>query len=75
MDIQKIKYSRIFILILGFLLLSALLIPAMAQKLDMDKLKVMKARSIGPAGMSGRVTAIDVVLDDPSIIYIGTASG
>ena len=75
MDIQKIKYSRIFILILGFLLLSALLIPAMAQKLDMDKLKGMKARSIGPAGMSGRVTAIDVVLDDPSIIYIGTASG
>jgi photosystem II stability/assembly factor-like uncharacterized protein len=32
-------------------------------------------RSIGPAGMSGRVTAIDVVRDNPSVIYIGTASG
>ncbi|HID37922.1 MAG TPA: hypothetical protein EYP36_00200 [Calditrichaeota bacterium] len=35
----------------------------------------MKARSIGPAGMSGRVTAIDVVLSNPDVIYIGTASG
>ena len=35
----------------------------------------MKPRSIGPAGMSGRVTAIDVVLSNPDIIYIGTASG
>ncbi len=48
---------------------------ASAQKLDMKKLEGMKARSIGPAGMSGRVTAIDVVLDDTDIIYLGTASG
>ena len=46
-----------------------------AQKLDMDKLKGMKPRSIGPAGMSGRVTAIDAVHDQPDIIYVGTASG
>ena len=32
-------------------------------------------RNIGPAGMSGRITAIDVVLDNPKIWYIGTASG
>lgn len=32
-------------------------------------------RNIGPAGMSGRVTAIDVVLSDPRVWYIGTASG
>ncbi len=32
-------------------------------------------RSIGPAGMSGRITAIDVVLDNPKVWYIGTASG
>ena len=32
-------------------------------------------RSIGPAGMSGRVTAIDVIRDRPEVIYIGTASG
>ncbi len=35
----------------------------------------MKARSIGPAGMSGRIVAIDVVLADPNIIYAGAASG
>jgi photosystem II stability/assembly factor-like uncharacterized protein len=41
----------------------------------MEKLHGLKPRSIGPAGMSGRVTAIDVVLSDPDIMYIGTASG
>ncbi|GAB4476718.1 MAG: hypothetical protein OHK0057_25710 [Thermoflexibacter sp.] len=41
----------------------------------MDKLKGMQARSIGPAGMSGRVTAIAVVHKQPEIIYIGAASG
>ena len=35
----------------------------------------MKPRNIGPGGMSGRVTAIDVVQSDPDIMYVGTASG
>lgn len=35
----------------------------------------MKPRNIGPAGMSGRVTAIDVVHSNPDIMYVGTASG
>ena len=48
--------------------------PSYAQ-LDMDKFAAMKARNIGPAGMSGRVTAIDAVIDNPDIVYIGTASG
>jgi photosystem II stability/assembly factor-like uncharacterized protein len=46
-----------------------------AQKLDMDKLQGMKPRSIGPAGMSGRITALDVVHHQPQIIYAGSASG
>ncbi len=46
-----------------------------AQQLDVEKLKGMKARAIGPAGMSGRITAIDVVNDKPNVIYIGAASG
>jgi hypothetical protein len=33
----------------------------------------MEARSIGPAGMSGRVSAVDVVAQDPNIIYVGAA--
>lgn len=48
---------------------------AIAQKIDMEKLKGMKPRSIGPAGMSGRVTAIDAVVSNPDIIFVGSASG
>ena len=35
----------------------------------------MKPRNIGPGGMSGRVTAIDVVHKNPDVMYVGTASG
>ncbi|MCH7524308.1 MAG: hypothetical protein IIC74_04690 [Bacteroidetes bacterium] len=46
-----------------------------AQEFSMDLVKNMKPRNIGPGGMSGRVTAIDVVLSNPDIMYVGTASG
>ncbi|MEO0555635.1 MAG: hypothetical protein AAF149_20690 [Bacteroidota bacterium] len=46
-----------------------------AQSIDMELLKGMKPRSIGPAGMSGRVTAIDALHSNPDLIYVGTASG
>ena len=46
-----------------------------AQQIDIKKLKGMKPRAIGPAGMSGRITAIDVVNSNPDIIYAGAASG
>ncbi|GAB4428075.1 MAG: hypothetical protein OHK0039_46550 [Bacteroidia bacterium] len=46
-----------------------------AQGSYMDLLDNMKPRSIGPAGMSGRVTAIDGVAGQPDILYVGTASG
>ena len=46
-----------------------------AQQFDTDLLQDLKPRNIGPGGMSGRVTAIDVVLTNPDIIYAGTASG
>ncbi len=46
-----------------------------AQDFNMDLVQDMKPRNIGPGGMSGRVTAIDVVLSNPDIMYVGTASG
>lgn len=46
-----------------------------AQSIDMELLKGLTPRSIGPAGMSGRVTSIDVVQNNPEVIYIGSASG
>ena len=33
------------------------------------------SRQIGPAPMSGRITAIDAVNSDPRIMYIGAAGG
>ena len=41
----------------------------------MSLLGDMKPRSIGPAGASGRVTAVDVVLSNPDIVYLGSAAG
>ena len=50
--------------------------PAQAQPLvDRTKLEGMAPRAIGPAGMSGRVTAIEAVVSNPDIVYAGTASG
>ncbi len=46
-----------------------------AQKQSLEQFKNWKPRNIGPAGMSGRITTIDVVLDNPNIIYLGAASG
>ncbi|MFC0605065.1 VPS10 domain-containing protein [Winogradskyella pulchriflava] len=46
-----------------------------AQEFSMDMVKNMAPRNIGPGGMSGRVTAIDVVTKNPDIMYVGTASG
>jgi len=54
-----------------------LLFPALAwsQAPNLDLFKNIGTRNIGPAGMSGRVTTIDVVENKPDIIYVGTASG
>jgi len=57
---------------LAFLCISAAI---SAQSLTNDILKEMKPRNIGPGGMSGRVTAIDVVTENPDVMYVGTASG
>lgn len=46
-----------------------------AQQIDFSKLENLKIRNVGPANMSGRITAIDVVTDNPKIMYVGAASG
>jgi photosystem II stability/assembly factor-like uncharacterized protein len=46
-----------------------------AQEFTMKLAGDMKPRNIGPGGMSGRVTAIDVVTSEPDVMYVGTASG
>lgn len=43
--------------------------------LDASMLGAFTARAIGPATMSGRIAALDVVNTNPKIIYVGAASG
>jgi len=62
------------ILLAAFLLLTYSL--ASSQQISLERhFKNWKPRNIGPAGMSGRVTAIDVVVNNPDTWYIGAASG
>ena len=46
-----------------------------AATIDPDLLAGMEARNIGPAGMSGRISAIASLASDPNTIVIGAASG
>src|SRR5258706_16060492 len=62
---------KLLIALTGILLIC----DAFPQKIDLNQFKNLKVRSIGPAGMSGRVTSIDAVVSNPDIIYLGTASG
>jgi len=40
-----------------------------------EAFRAMQARSIGPAGMSGRVAAVDVDPTDPTVIFVGASTG
>ena len=54
--------------------LAAITAPAAGQ-VDLGALSNMKARSVGPSGQGGRVTAIDALVSDPDVIYVGAAAG
>ena len=59
-----------------FLLLFALLpLLVTSQQLDLSQIKQLKIRNVGPANMSGRITAIAVAVADPKIMVVGAASG
>lgn len=60
-----------------FLVVTTLLfLSTKAQTIDISKeFKNLKARSIGPSGMSGRITSIDALHADRNTIYLGSASG
>lgn len=61
---------------ISFFFAMAMTIGLTAQTVDINKqFKSFKPRNIGPAGMSGRVTAIDAIYNNPTTIYLGTASG
>lgn len=60
-----------FVALLFFTLSSGL----QSQPIDSSFLAGLNVRNIGPAGMSGRITAVDVDLSHPERIYVGAASG
>jgi len=59
--------------------LTSLLLAANEQdekiKIDSHTFGAIEARSIGPAVMGGRISALDAVNSNPRIIYVGAASG
>ena len=65
--ILRIKLTSLLLLVLS--------VAVTAQQLDMELMKGIEPRNIGPAGMSGRITAIDVVESNTDIMYVGSASG
>ncbi len=58
-----------------YLLAFSLMTFSYGQNFDMKWLKEIGMRNIGPSGMSGRITAIDVVHSNPDIMFAGSASG
>jgi photosystem II stability/assembly factor-like uncharacterized protein len=69
------RYCWVRTLIQGAFFASLMLSLTLAQTLDMELFPDMNPRNIGPAGMSGRVTSIDVVTQNPDVMYVGSASG
>jgi photosystem II stability/assembly factor-like uncharacterized protein len=60
------------------LMIALVALPAFADdavKLESSTLGGLRARSIGPAVMGGRISAIDGTADSPATIYAGAASG
>ena len=64
---MKYIFSLLFIITISTVVSS--------QEIDFDDFKALKFRNVGPAGMSGRITAIDVNLRDKDHIFVGSASG
>jgi photosystem II stability/assembly factor-like uncharacterized protein len=60
------------IILLALILFTGLMSDA---QINTEHFKSLNFRNIGPAGMSGRVTAIDVDLSNPDRIFVGAASG
>lgn len=67
---RRLKLSAIIALTFFFFGLSGL-----SAQITKDIFAGLKARSIGPANMSGRIGAIEGLPSDPNVIYVGGAAG
>jgi photosystem II stability/assembly factor-like uncharacterized protein len=48
---------------------------ASPQSIEPSLLSALRPRNIGPAGMSGRIAAVEVLPSDPNVIWVGAATG
>jgi photosystem II stability/assembly factor-like uncharacterized protein len=73
----RIAMATRLIALASFLLLINAFVPAQekSNKLDETFLKNLQFRSIGPAIMGGRIDDIAVVESNPSVYYVGAATG
>lgn len=69
------KTSTIFLSLIIFILSVGITAHGKSPKKNVSYLGGIKARMIGPATMSGRITSIDVDLSNPRVIYVGSAGG
>ena len=66
----------LFRTLLALAVVPALLAQAPAPILEADALSGLRARNIGPASMSGRIAALDGILEKGRVtLYVGAASG
>jgi photosystem II stability/assembly factor-like uncharacterized protein len=70
-----VQFISPYSLVRGMLLAAVLAYPPILAALDGSLLRGLSARSIGPAAVSGRISAVDAVVSDPNHIVIGTATG
>ncbi|MDR3665872.1 MAG: hypothetical protein P4L35_03405 [Ignavibacteriaceae bacterium] len=69
------KLLKIFLSLLTLIFLPSNIIPQQNIKISSSTFGSIEARQIGPAAMSGRITAIDAVNKESRIIYVGSAGG
>ena len=60
---------------LGILMLLSGYSASLWAELDANLLQGLAARTLGPAAVSGRITSIDAVAENPNHIVIGAANG
>jgi len=69
---MKKSCLKAFVFIITFIFITNL---GLLAKVEPELLSGLKARSIGPSSMSGRIGAVDSVASNPDIIYVGAATG
>ncbi len=73
---MRIRHGLLFGCALGWVATGAAALATVNDAtITSDTFGGLSARAIGPAAMSGRITAIDAVPTDPLTVYVGSASG